>query len=124
MRSISWYVSTITDCATDFSPCEYTVDEPFYHGATENMETNVGKDHPQYSIDLHNLAGLLENQMGTNLSFFIPVRSLLGYMCFNRSVSFRLLYDKSPTQEFSFPLRNPCLSEWIRCQIASYVGVN
>lgn len=42
---------------------KYEEAEPLYRGAMGIAEVTLGKDHPQYSIMLNNLAGLLRTQV-------------------------------------------------------------
>lgn len=43
----------------------YEEAEPFYRRAMEITETVLGREHPDYSIGLNNVAGLLHEQVTT-----------------------------------------------------------
>lgn len=56
---------------------KYDEAEPYYRYAEANTETTLGADHPAYSVDLNNLARLLQEQVRrAGAPLFILVASL------------------------------------------------
>lgn len=46
--------------------------EPLYHREMQIIEATLGKDHPEYSMLLNNMAALLLKQVGSRLSGCSP----------------------------------------------------
>lgn len=102
-----------SSCCVTWAPSpqgKYEDAEPLYRRAMEITEGTLGKNHPQYSTTLSNLAKLLEKQVNINQCLCIFGEALLGWMSFNRMIAFGLPCKQSPAQGFSFPLQSRYVS--------------
>lgn len=70
---------------------KYEDAEHLYRRAMDITGTTLGEDHPQYSMNLNNLAMLLNTRVNASVIRCTFVRNLRGHIFLYGAVAFRLM---------------------------------
>lgn len=81
---------------------KYDETEPLCRHAMEITEATVGTDHPDYSIRLGNLAGLLEMQASVTMSGASVCGNVPGMLAINACCWHRLISPSLPQGKFEY----------------------